>query len=93
MVLTTRQLLERANFHIENAWKTNDTGLASVLCDDAVSTLSRVKWTVKLTPKYSGDNDLRMGIATASQALGKLQEKLGKSADAQFSYGKAEKWK
>lgn len=91
--LTTRQLLERANYHIENAGRTTDSKVASVLCDDAVSTLSRVRLAADWVPKYADDHDLREGIASAYLALGRVQVQWEEHEDAKVSNKKADKWR
>jgi hypothetical protein len=89
--LNTRQILERAGYHIENAWKTKEPKLAEVLCDDADSALSRAATAANWAPKYSDDQDLRNAIAAAYFRLSELQRHLGHDDKAQNSSKIAEK--
>ncbi|KAF9984383.1 hypothetical protein BGZ65_000498 [Modicella reniformis] len=90
--LSGRQILELANLHLENARKTNDDKIASVLCEDVESALSHVKKAAKSAPKDADHQDLEIRVATAYSELGKLQGQLGLSDKAEASIKKAEKW-
>jgi hypothetical protein len=90
--LNTQQILERANFHMDNARKTKDPKLALVLCEDADSALSYVRRSAKWVRKYSHDESLRTRIAATCFKLSTLQGDLKLRDKAQDSYRTAEKW-
>lgn len=90
--LSTPQTLELANFSLINAHITQDTKLASVLCEDAASLLSQVK-RPKRAPKNADEQTFRERVADTYQKLGKLQEDLGHKEKAQTSLKAAEKWR
>ncbi|KAK3810338.1 MAG: hypothetical protein J3Q66DRAFT_391443, partial [Benniella sp.] len=90
--LDPRQSMERANFHMDNAWKTKDNKLALVLSKDAESTLSHARGSAKRALSHSHNEDLRADIAAAYHRLSELQGHLKLVDKANASSVKAGKW-
>ncbi|KAF9354565.1 hypothetical protein BGX34_010920, partial [Mortierella sp. NVP85] len=90
--LNTRQILERAGYHIENARQTKDPKIAEVLFYDAESALTHAKRASKWAPKYSEDQNLRNAIAAAYFRLSEIQRHWGHDDNAQTNFRMAEKW-
>ncbi|KAG0240229.1 hypothetical protein BGX31_002162 [Mortierella sp. GBA43] len=91
--LSTRQRLDRTNYHMKNAWDAmdKDRKLAVVLCEDAESALSRARNAARWAPKYTNDLELRKRVVEAYRELGRLQEHLERREEAQDSYKRARK--
>ena len=76
--LSVKEVLERADSHLENASHTKDRRQAQKLCDEAKEALERMD-----VSKSMKDHDR---IAAVYREHGRLLEKLGLSDEAQLSY-------
>src|SRR4051812_21610366 len=85
--LTLHQALELANIYLEHAGKTQDTGIALVLCHDTEVALSQAKKGAK----HGDAQTMRQGIASGYIGLGRVLEMRGRRNEAQAIYKKAEK--
>ncbi|KAF9984884.1 hypothetical protein BGZ65_012345, partial [Modicella reniformis] len=90
--LSTPQILELANCHLENARRTQDPKLKSVLCNNAESALSWVETFAYWNYKHAGDQSLNKKIYDAFTELGVLQEQLGQRERASASHTTVKKY-
>ncbi|KAG0225833.1 hypothetical protein BGX31_007488 [Mortierella sp. GBA43] len=78
-------MLELVTFSLDNAGKTKDDKVASLLCDEAENMLSQAKRALKLASKRMDDQNLRTEVGSAYTKLGNLQTKLGLEDKAEAS--------